>query len=232
MVTGYARRVRRSSGILLLLPLLLAASGTPELSPGEPTWFVQRVTTGDAPLRIEYFWSKESRLRAETVVAGRPILTLVNGEFYYVIDVLSAKGVAIRRSPRALAADADRGRPFGREGERMLAEGAEKIGSDDAGGRPCDLYRITDARGRREICLTRDEFRLPVHSQQYARATQRSVETRYLDWAKGFPAADSFFLPDPRFEIERIEYEAYLERARTSTVGPAPVLYRELLHGR
>jgi hypothetical protein len=218
--------------LLALLPLLVAASDVPEVpAPVEQTWFVQRVTTGDAPLRVEYFWSKGSRFRSETVVAGRPILTLVSGEFYYVIDTLAAMGVAIRRSSAALAADAERGRPFGREGEQMLAEGAEKIGTDDETGRPCVLYRITDQRGRREICLTPDELLLPIHSQQYARSSHRRVEARYLDWAQGFQASDSFFAPDPRFELERIEYDAYLERSRRTQLGPAPVLYRDLLHG-
>ncbi len=61
--------------LVLLAPLLLAATEVPQ-APAEPSWFVQRVTTGDAPLRVEYFWSRGSRLRSETVVAGRPILTL------------------------------------------------------------------------------------------------------------------------------------------------------------
>jgi len=213
--------------LLALLPLLVAA--TDVSAPVEQTWFVQRVTTGDAPLRVEYFWSKGSRLRSETVVAGRPILTLVSGEFYYVIDMLAAKGVAIRRSASALAADAERGRPFGRDGERMLAEGAEKVGTDDQTGRPCELYRITNQVGRQEICLTPDG--LPVHSSQYARSSHRRVEARYLDWAQGFQASDSFFAPDPRLELERIEYDAYLERSPRAQVGPAPVLYRDLLHG-
>jgi hypothetical protein len=218
--------------LLALLPLLVAASDAPEVAASvEQTWFVQRVTTGDAPLRVEYFWSKGSRFRSETVVAGRPILTLVSGEFYYVIDTLAATGVAIRRSSAALAADAERGRPFGREGEQMLAEGAEKIGTDDQTGRPCVVYRLTDRSGRREICLTPDELLLPIHSEQYARSSHRRVEARYLDWAQGFQASDSFFAPDPRLELERIEYDAYLERSRRTQLGPAPVLYRDLLHG-
>lgn len=227
MLQGMRRLERR-----VLLSLLVAVSAAGESgAPAEASWFVQRVTTGDTPLRIEYFWSKGSRLRAETVVAGRPIVTLVSGEFYYVIDELAASGVAIRRSPRALAEDGRRGRPFGREGDQMLAEGAEKVGTDDRMGRTCELFRITDRLGRREICLTPDAHRLPVHGQQFDRASRRNVETRYVDWAQGFPASDDFFVPDPRLALERIEYDDYLERARRGSVGPAPVLYRELLHG-
>ncbi len=113
----------------------------------------------------------------------------------------------------------------------MLAEGAEKVGTDDETGRPCVIYRITDQRGRREICLTPDELLLPIHSQQYARSSHRRVEARYLDWAQGFQASDAFFAPDPRFELERIEYDVYLARSLRTQVGPAPVLYRDLLHG-
>ena len=57
------------------------------------------------------------------------------------------------------------------------------------------------------------------------------MEARYLDWAQGFQASDAFFAPDPRFELERIEYDAYLARSLRTQVGPAPVLYRSLLHG-
>ncbi len=156
----------------------------------------------------------------------------MSGEFYYVIDTLAAAGIAIRRSAAAFARDADRGRPFGREGEEMLAEGAERVGTDDQTGRACDLFRLTDARGRREICLTQDAHRLPLHAEQYDRASHRRITTRYLDWSQGFATADSFFTPDPRIALERIEYEDYLKRSRSGVVGPAPVLYRELLHGR
>jgi hypothetical protein len=197
----------------------------------QETWFVQRVTTGDAPLRVENLWSKGRKLRAETVIAGRPILTLVNGPLYSVIDPLAGVGLAVERSPRALAEDAAGARPFGDDGERLLAAGAEQVATESAGGRPCDLYRLTDGKGRREICLTRDPARLPLRGQEFDRATSRRVETRYLDWARDFPASDAFFEPDPRIRLERLGYEEYLARAAKEAVGPAPVLYRALLHG-
>ncbi|MEN8185221.1 MAG: hypothetical protein ABFS46_22080 [Myxococcota bacterium] len=224
-------RRRRFLWAPLLWQLLLTPHAGAESVVPSQTWFVQRVSTGEAPLRVEYLWSKGGRLRAETVVAGRPILTLVAGEFYYVIDTLAGKGVAIRRHARAISAEAAGERPFANEGRSMLAEGAERIGSGSQPGRPCDVYRLTNRRGRREICLTRDEFQLPVRSTEFDRASGRSVETRYLDWARGFPAPDVFFEPDPRVELERVEYDAYLDRSRRDTVGPAPVLYRVLLHG-
>ena len=197
----------------------------------EDTWYVQKVTTGDSPLRVENFWSKGSRLRAHSVIAGRPILTLVNGEFYSVIDELAGTGVAIRRSPAAIQADARRGRPFGREGDRLIAAGAEKVGRETIKGRDCDVYRLTDPRGRREACLLLEAAHLPLHAEEFDRASGATVQFRFLDWSRGFPAADAFFEPDPRIALERVEYDDYLERAPKGPVGPAPVLYRDLLHG-
>jgi hypothetical protein len=219
------RRARRLTLSILLVLAAVSARGE------EDTWYVQRVTSGDAPLRVESFWSKGSRFRAHSVVAGRPILTLVNGEFYTVIDELAATGVAIRRSPAAIAADAKRGRPFGREGDRLLAEGAEKVGRETIMGRDCDVYRLTGSGGRREACLLQDPSRVPVRAEEFDRVRGATVQVRFLDWSRGFPVADAFFEPDPRVAIERVEYADYLARAPKGPVGPAPVLYRDLLHG-
>ena len=219
------RRARRLA--LAILVVLAAAPARAE----DETWYVQKVTSGDSPLRVENFWSKGSRLRAHSVVAGRPILTLVNGEFYTVIDELAATGVAIRRSPAAIAADVKRGRPFGREGDRLLAEGAEKVGRETIMGRDCDVYRLTTSGGRREACLLQDPSRVPVRAEEFDRARSATVQIRFLDWSRGFPVADAFFEPDPRIAIERVEYADYLARAPRGPVGPAPVLYRDLLHG-
>jgi hypothetical protein len=219
------RRARR----LALAALLVLAAGRAVAE--EETWYVQKVTSGDAPLRVENFWSKGSRLRAHTVVAGRPLLTLVNGEFYTVIDELAATGVAIRRSPAAIAADPTRGRPFGREGDRLVADGAERVGRETIMGRDCEVYRLTTAAGRREACLLQDASRVPVRAEEFDRARSATVQVRFLDWSRGFPVADAFFEPDPRIAIERVEYADYLARAPKGPVGPAPVLYRDLLHG-
>jgi hypothetical protein len=219
---------RRAFVLALALGVVLA---TRSARGAEDTWFVQRVTTGDAPLRVDNFWSKGSRLRAHSVVAGRPILTLVNGELYTVIDELSATGVSIRRSPAAIRADATRGRPFGREGDRVIAAGGEKVGRETIMGRDCDVYRVTDPRGRREVCVLQDAARLPLRAEEFDRASRATVQVRFVDWSRGFPVPDGFFEPDPRVALERLEYADYLERAPRGPVGPAPVLYRDLLHG-
>jgi hypothetical protein len=215
----------------LALPILLVLAAAAPGRAEEETWYVQKVTTGDTPLHVENLWSKGSRLRAHSVVAGRPILTLVSGEFYTVIDELGATGVAIRRSPASIAADAKRGRPFGREGDRLIAEGAELVGRETIMGRDCEVYRLTGSSGRREVWLRRDPSRVPERAEEFDRARGATVQIRFLDWSRGFPVADAFFEPDPRIALERVEYADYLERAPKGPVGPAPVLYRDLLHG-
>ena len=96
------------------LGLLLAATPAPGKGADE-TWYAQRLTSGDAPLRVDNLWSKGSRLRAETVIAGRPILTLVSGERYVIVDRLARRGVSIRRNRASVSADVEAGRLAGVE---------------------------------------------------------------------------------------------------------------------
>ena len=70
-------------------------------------------------------------MRADSVINGIPVVTIVNGPTYYAIDGRSLVGTAIERAPKALANDQKGGRPFLNDGERMIAMGAEKISSED-----------------------------------------------------------------------------------------------------
>jgi hypothetical protein len=172
-------------------------------------------------------------LRAETIVGGTPIVTLVSGEFYTIIDVLSQTGVAIRRSPAAIAADKTRAkeRPFGREGQEMVAKGAEFVRSETLSERPTRLHRLTDDRGKTEVWLSDDKRKLPIRVIFYTRDTGAKSTTDYIDWIADLPLTDAFFEPDPRAQLERVEYADYLTRSETGPVGPAPVLFANLLHG-
>lgn len=213
-----------------LRALVLLAILTPATLSAE-TWYAERITTGEAPLRVDHFWSSGARLRAETVVAGHPILTLVSGDRYLVIDRLGGRGISIRRSPAAIAADAARMRPFGLELERMRAVGAEVVGSQRLGSRRCQLWRVTDPTGRRELCVSDDAAQLPFEMTVWSRATGRSVVVRYLDWTRDLALPDAFFEPDPRVRIESYEYEEYVRKTAEGPVGPAPPFFAELLHG-
>ena len=218
----------RGLAAFLALAALLAA---PSSGSAEETWYAQRFTSGDAPVRVDQLWSKGPRLRAETVIAGRPILTLVSGERYLIVDRLAGTGVSIRRSSSAIAGDARRGRPFGDEADQILAAGGEKVGSERLGGHACDLYRFTGRNGRREVCVTADEARLPVEVESWSRSSGRNSTVRYVDWTRNVPINDQFFQPDPRWTLEHIDYEDYRKRSRQAPVGPAPPFYQSLLHG-
>ena len=54
----------------------------------------------------------------------------------------------------------------------------------------------------------------------------------YRNWIYGPELPDSFFAPGARVELERVSYAGYKKRVGRESIGPAPVLYSDLLHGR
>ena len=197
------------------------------------SWYARSLVQSDAGIIVWDYWSKGRKLRAETIVGGTPIVTFVSGEFYTILDMLTQTGVMIRRAPEAIAADQKRAseRPFGREGEDLIARGAEFIRSENLSERPTKLYRLTDDRGKTEVWLTDDKRKLPARVVFQARDTGARSTTDYIDWISDIPVNDAFFEPDPRAELERVEYADYLKRVETGPIGPAPVLFSNLLHG-
>jgi len=208
----------------LLLPTVARAAGP------EETWYVEAFTQADGTPTERAMWSKGRKFRDQIVVAGIPAVTLVNGDTYYAIDELHAVGVAIQRSPKALALDAKGGRPFLDEAARIEAEGAEKVRTERVAGRACDVYRVTNDDGKREAWLTQDALRLPVRIEVYSRASDTTSVT-YLNWQRGMELPDAFFEPDPRVHLERMGWQEYLERLGKGPVGPVPILYTDLLLG-
>lgn len=209
-----------------------AKAGAAKPGPASPqTWYAEAIGRGPSGAIMSHFWSKGSLFRAEVVIGGHRIVTIVNGEYYYTIDSLTGSGVGIRRAPAAVSEDAGRVRPFGTELEEMLAAGAERVKVEELGGRSCDLYRLTDDLGRRSVCAD-TERGLPLHFERYNRATGDTEEVSYLSWLSGMAIPDLFFEPDPRFQIERMSLEDYASRSRREAVGPAPALYGSLLFGK
>ncbi len=209
-----------------------AADPAPAAS-GPSTWFAQVLAHSDSGLNVSYFWSKGAKLHAETVIAGRRITTLVSGNTYYAYDAVGQNGVAITRSPKAIAADARGERPFGREFENLAKQGAELVRDEDLMGRPCEVFRLTDQLGRRDLWVTKDKLRLPVRVSVYRRDTGRTVTTEYINWLTGLAIADGFFAPESSIQLERFDFETYIKRSSTGEpIGPVPVLYTDLLVGR
>jgi hypothetical protein len=215
-------------GAALALLLLAAPVVAQEMS---STWYAQRITSGDTPLIVEHLWAKGPRQRAETVIGGHPIITLVNGERYITVDRLSNTGVSIQRSPAAIREDGTRGRPFGNEGATLQAAGAEKVSTETIAGRSCDLYRLTNIEGRQEVCVSQDEMLLPLQLKVWRRASGKEAVTRYLDWTSALALSDEFFEPDSAVTLEHLSYDDYLRRSAKEQIGPAPPFFRNLLHG-
>jgi outer membrane lipoprotein-sorting protein len=194
------------------------------------TWFAEAITQSDLGIESSYLWSKGRKMRADVVVGGTPVVTIVNGATYYAIDGRSMIGTAIERAPKALANDAKGGRPFLNDGERMIAMGGEKVGSERIAGRPCDVYRLTDNDGKKTIWMTQDSLHLPVKIELYGRASGQT-STTIINWSRGFEVPDAFFEPDPRLTLDRVSYQEYVNRSRERLPSAVPVLYGDLLHG-
>jgi hypothetical protein len=224
---------------LLLAALGAAASRAADpappapAAPGTSTWFAEVLAHSEGELNVTYFWSKGAKLHAETVIGGRRITTLVNGNTYYAYDAVGQNGVAITRSAKAIAADARGQRPFGREFENLVTQGAERIRDEDVMGRPCEVFRLTDQLGRRELWVTKDVKRLPVRIVIFRRDTGRTVTTEYINWLTGLSIADGFFEPESGIALERFDFDTFMQRSATGEpIGPVPVLYTDLLVGR
>jgi hypothetical protein len=211
------------ASLLLLVPSL-ASAAEPE------TWYTERLMTAGAVPTIEHLWSKGAWLRSELVVRGQPIVQIVKGNRYVIVNRVQRRGISIQRSPVAIAHDANGKRPFADDRDRIVAAGGERVGSQEIGGQSCEVYRVTDGDGRRETCVT--SAGLPVRTEMWHRSSGSSSTASYLTWASQMPLPDDFFDPEPGVVIEEYGYDQYLEAVAKGPVGPAPPLHSHLLHGK
>jgi hypothetical protein len=232
------RMVRSAAVTRIFVPLVAlfvlapaAAQQTPPAPTVPETWYTERIITGGVSPAVEHLWSKGPWLRSELVVGGQPIVQIVRGDRYLIVNRLQRKGVSIGRNPAAIQKDASRRRPIGDDGEIILAGGGERFGQAEVGGQPCEIYRLTDGDGKRESCVSTTESHLPLRTSFWHRASNRTTEIAYLTWASQVPLKDDFFTPEAGTEIEELSYEQYLARAKEGPVGPAPPTFSHLLHG-
>ena len=227
----YGRRRGRRLAILLGLVPLVASVERAAAAPPD-TWYAQTLTLTSRSENVTHLWSKGSALRTETVIEGHKVVTIVSGSTYYAIDALRGTGLAIQRTADAIRADKRRARPFGNERQAILDQGGEKIGVEEVAGRPCDIYRVTDRRGRRQIWVTQGDPALPVRVEVFNRGTGDTRRVSYVNWRRGFEVLDAFFEPSPHIQLERMTYEEYVARSAEGVVGSVPVMYPELLYTR
>jgi hypothetical protein len=225
---------------LSLLALVVAAPAfaqepapPPEPPPAAPvpTWYAQALTSSMIGPTMTFYWSKGRSMRAFTVVQGRPVLTLVHAEWYYVIDQLAGTGLAVQRSARAIADDAKGQRPFAWEADVILSQGAERVRTEDLGGMKAHVYRLTDRVSKREVWIPESGERVPLLVEVFDRGLKQTRRIQYAGWRRDLEIPDDYFRPDPRVVLERLSYDEYLARAGEGPVGELPVLYGSMLHG-
>lgn len=202
-------------------------------NPEMDTWHTATIARSERGVMVVNFWSKRALFRAETIVIGRRINTLVNGRYYYIFDAVEGTGVQIERSAKAISEDADRGRPFGTEFESIVGDGGEVIkdGILPGLGIEFEVYQLTDSDGRKQVYVTRDEPRLPLRVERFIRSAGQTSVLEYSGWQQGLVIADSFFSPPTNIQFEKVSYDDYVHSIRKRAFGPAPVFYRHLLHG-
>jgi hypothetical protein len=231
---------RTPSGALVVVALLAcaafalrasAADEDPKPVPKPKTWHVSTFGSGGSGYRIVHYWSKGPLLRAQTLIAGHPVVTIVRGDRYLVLDMLLMKGVEIRRAPAAQAEDAKHERPFGEEFEALKREHGEKIGEEEISGRPAEVWRVTDPAGRRTVWVTKSEPKVPLRIEAFDRASGATVNIDYSNWIFDLPMSDAFFEPPAGMPLETFEYEDYMARSAAGKPDPAPIFFPHLLHG-
>jgi len=182
---------------------------------------------------IVQYWSLGPLLRAEAVMSGHNIVTVVNGDYYYVYDSLTNSGYRIRRAPEVVAADANRKRPFGMQLEEILAYGGEKIREETFEGVPVEVYRMTNDEERRTLWVQKNSDAIPIRIETYERKQARTARLDWLNWLTGLKVSESFFSPPSEVVFEEFEsYDAYLLRLTKGPVPPAPPFFHELIQVR
>lgn len=220
---------------LLLGGLPLCAVAQDDPSPADAaarhnTWYGMTISQNLTGFVVTHYWSKGPSMRAEVVIAGRRIVTIVTPTLYYTLDFTRGTGLGIARSDLAKAADATRARPFGDEYAAILRGGGEFVAEETLAKQPVNLYRLTNDAGRVQVWTTKNT-QLPVRVETWHRQTGDRDHVDYVNWLRGFPITDSFFEPPSGLDLEVVDYPTYMSRAMSEPMGPAPPLYAHLLHG-
>jgi hypothetical protein len=211
-------------------------SGAERKKPAEPrpdptTWHATVFFSSSSQYRIIHYWSSGSSMRAETVIRGHPITTLVHDGRYVAMDRLSGKARDVERSERAVAEDAKRPRPFGIEPDEIRAAGAEKIEETKLSGVAAEVWRVSDDAGRRTVWVSKAPPHVPLRAETFVRGSSDTIIFDYSNWAFDLPMPESFFEVPSNVDVESLDYDEYMEQSAKGPVGPAPILYPDLLHG-
>jgi hypothetical protein len=98
-------------------------------------------------------------------------------------------------------------------------------------GVPAEVWRVTDATGRRTVWVTLGEPKVPLRVENFDRESGDSAVLNYSNWTSNIDLPESTFEPPADLLLQKFEYEQFVEKSLEGLVGPAPILYPRLLHG-
>lgn len=195
------------------------------------SWHATTVVSARRGYRVINYWSEGANMRAETLISGHPVTTIIRGGRYIVIDELRGIGIDVARSALAVTGDTKRSRPFANELDELMRQGGEKVEDTEAAGLEAELFRLTDTQGRRTVWVSLAPPRVPLRTEVFVRGSGETITTNYTNWAFDLEIPQRFFETPQGTEIERLDYETYVTKSREGPLSLVPVLYPDLLHG-
>ena len=208
-----------------------APAAKPKVRETPKTWHATAFFSSKSQYRIIHYWSAGSSMRAESVIGGHPITTIVRDDRYVAIDRLTGKALDIERAKRASEEDKGRLRPFGIELDELRRAGAEKVEETRMSGVPVEVWRLTDKASRRTVWVTKAEPRVPLRAETFVRGSSDTITFEYSNWVFDLDIPEEFFETPSDLDVERLDYDEYEEKSAKGPVGPAPILYPDMLHG-
>jgi len=230
------RRIRAAILALMVASFVASAPGSlaeePPKAPTLPkTWHATVFFSSGYSYRIIHYWSSGSMMRAETLIAGPPITTIIRGDRYISFDRLTGKALDVERSPAAVAQDQGRVRPFAIELDELRRAGGEKIEDTRMSGVPVEVWRLTDDNGRRTVWVSKKEPFVPIRAETFVRGSSQTLTFDYSNWGFDLEIPASLFALPSDVEVVRFGYAEFEKQSAKEPVGVAPILYPDLLHG-
>lgn len=223
-----------ASSILVLGAAFLPASAEAKDGGGKGApkrLYASAFVSGRSGYRIIHYWSDGPKMRAETLIGGHPITTIVRGDQYLVFDRLTNKGLAITRAKQAQSSKSKGARLFGNDWVAIRDAGGELVEETKLSGTDVEVWQLTDTVGSRKVWVTRDGARLPLRVETFDRKSSDTVTLDYSNWTLDLDMPKAFFEAAPEVDFERFGYEEFVKKAQAERVGTVPVLYPDLLHG-
>lgn len=195
------------------------------------TWHATVFFSSGSSYRIIHYWSDGAKMRAETLISGHPITTIVRGDRYVTLDRLTGKALDIERAPSAVLEDQGRARPFGIELDELKKSGGERIEDTTMSGVPVEVWRSTDDKSRRTVWVSKKPPHVPIRAETFVRGSSQTLTFDYSNWSFDLEMPPAFFALPAEVSVERFGYAEFGTKSVDSPTGGPPILYPDLLHG-